>query len=190
MKNFAQHLTEAPKKDTVVIAFGRMNPPTIGHGVLVDKVLSEASKRNADHFIFASTSQDPKKNPLTHKQKVEYLKKFFPKAKFPLNKAGDPYSAVLYVCALGYKNIVMIAGSDQVENFKNIAKYKGRTAERDPKKRKYSFDNFEVVQAGEARDDDAQGVQGMSASKMRAAAFDGDFKKFATGVAGTDMALK
>jgi RimK family alpha-L-glutamate ligase len=190
VKNFAQHLTEAPKKDTVVIAFGRMNPPTIGHGVLVDKVLSEASKRNADHFIFASTSQDPKKNPLTHKQKVEYLKKFFPKAKFPLNKAGDPYSAVLHVCDLGYKNIVMIAGSDQVENFKNIAKYKGRTAERDPKKRKYSFDNFEVVQAGEARDDDAQGVQGMSASKMRAAAFDGDFKKFATGVAGTDMALK
>ena len=61
MKNFAQHITEAPKKDTVVIAFGRMNPPTIGHGVLVDKVLSEASKHNADHFIFASTSQDPKK---------------------------------------------------------------------------------------------------------------------------------
>ena len=107
MKNFAQHITEAPKKDTVVIAFGRMNPPTIGHGVLVDKVLSEASKRNAGHFIFASVSQDPKKNPLTHKQKVEYLKKFFPKAKFPLNKAGDPYSAVLHVCDLGYKNIIM-----------------------------------------------------------------------------------
>ncbi len=190
MKNFAQHITEAPKKDTVVIAFGRMNPPTIGHGVLVDKVLSEASKRNADHFIFASTSQDPKKNPLTHKQKVEYLKKFFPKAKFPLNKAGDPYSAVLYVCDLGYKNIIMVAGSDQVENFKNIAKYKGKTAERDPKKRKYSFDTFEVVQAGEARDDDAQGVQGMSASKMRAAAFDGDFKKFSTGIAGNDVAIK
>ncbi len=190
MKNFTQHITEAPKKDTVVIAFGRMNPPTIGHGVLVDKVLSEASKHNADHFIFASTSQDPKKNPLTHKQKVEYLKKFFPKAKFPLNKAGDPYSAVLYVCDLGYKNIIMVAGSDQVENFKNIAKYKGRTAERDPKKRKYSFDTFEVVQAGEARDDDAQGVQGMSASKMRAAAFDGDFKKFSTGIAGNDVAIK
>jgi RimK family alpha-L-glutamate ligase len=190
VKNFAQHITEAPKKDTVVIAFGRMNPPTIGHGVLVDKVLSEASKRNADHFIFASTSQDPKKNPLTHKQKVEYLKKFFPKAKFPLNKAGDPYSAVLYVCDLGYKNIIMVAGSDQVENFKNIAKYKGKTAERDPKKRKYSFDTFEVVQAGEARDDDAQGVQGMSASKMRAAAFDGDFKKFSTGIAGNDVAIK
>jgi RimK family alpha-L-glutamate ligase len=190
VKNFAQHITEAPKKDTVVIAFGRMNPPTIGHGVLVDKVLSEASKRNADHFIFASVSQDPKKNPLTHKQKVEYLKKFFPKAKFPLNKAGDPYSAVLHVCDLGYKNIIMVAGSDQVENFKNIAKYKGRTAERDPKKRKYSFDTFEVVQAGEARDDDAQGVQGMSASKMRAAAFDGDFKKFSTGIAGNDVAIK
>ena len=190
MKNFTRHLTEAPKKDTVVIAFGRMNPPTIGHGVLVDKVLSEASKRNADHFIFASASQDAKKNPLTHKQKVEYLKKFFPKAKFPLNKAIDPYSAVLYVCELGYKNIIMVAGSDQVENFKNISKYKGKTADRDPKKRKYSFDNFEVVQAGDVRDDDSQSVQGMSASKMRAAAFDNDFAKFATGVPGSDIAIK
>jgi len=180
---------EEAKKETVVIAFGRMNPPTIGHGVLVNKVLNEAQRRNADHFIFASASQDPKKNPLTHRQKVSYLKKFFPKANFPLDKAKDPYSAVLYVCSLGYKNIIMIAGSDQVENFKNIAKYKGRVAERDPQKRSYSFDTFEVVQAGEARDDDAVGVEGMSASKMRAAAFDGDFEKFSQGVAASNKTL-
>jgi RimK family alpha-L-glutamate ligase len=189
IERFLHRIDEA-KKDTAVIAFGRMNPPTIGHGVLVDKIVSEAQKHNADHFIFASETQDSKKNPLSHKQKVAYLKKFFPKGNFPVGMAKDPYTAVLYVCSLGYKNIIMVAGSDQVENFKNIAKYKGKVADRDPKKRVYSFEKFEVVQAGEARDDDSQGVEGMSASKMRSAAFDGDFKKFATGVPGKDNATK
>ena len=189
IERFLHRIDEA-KKDTAVIAFGRMNPPTIGHGVLVDKIVSEAQKHNADHFIFASETQDSKKNPLSHKQKVAYLKKFFPKGNFPVGMAKDPYTAVLHVCSLGYKNIIMVAGSDQVENFKNIAKYKGKVADRDPKKRVYSFEKFEVVQAGEARDDDSQGVEGMSASKMRSAAFDGDFKKFATGVPGKDNAIK
>jgi len=189
IERFSHRIDEA-KKDTAVIAFGRMNPPTIGHGVLVDKIISEAQKHNADHFIFASETQDSKKNPLSHKQKVAYLKKFFPKGNFPVGMAKDPYTAVLHVCSLGYKNIIMVAGSDQVENFKNIAKYKGKVADRDPKKRVYSFEKFEVVQAGEARDDDSQGVEGMSASKMRSAAFDGDFKKFATGVPGSDNAIK
>lgn len=189
IERFLHRIDEA-KKDTAVIAFGRMNPPTIGHGVLVDKIISEAQKHNADHFIFASETQDLKKNPLSHKQKVAYLKKFFPKGNFPVGMAKDPYTAVLHVCSLGYKNIIMVAGSDQVENFKNIAKYKGKVADRDPKKRVYSFEKFEVVQAGEARDDDSQGVEGMSASKMRSAAFDGDFKKFATGVPGKDNAIK
>ena len=189
IERFLHRIDEA-KKDTAVIAFGRMNPPTIGHGVLVDKIVSEAQKHNADHFIFASETQDSKKNPLSHKQKVAYLKKFFPKGNFPVGMAKDPYTAVLHVCSLGYKNIIMVAGSDQVENFKNIAKYKGKVADRDPKKRVYSFEKFEVVQAGEARDDDSQGVEGMSSSKMRSAAFDGDFKKFATGVPGKDNAIK
>ena len=192
ISNFSNHshqINEA-RKDTAVIAFGRMNPPTIGHGVLVKKIIAEAQKRNADHFIFVSSTQDVKKNPLSHKQKVEYLKKFFPNGNFPLDKAKDPYSAVLYVCSLGYKNIVMVAGSDQVENFKTIGKYKGKTAERDPLKRKYSFDTFEVTQAGEARDDESQGVEGMSASKMRAAAFSGDFKSFAGGVPSDNGALQ
>ena len=70
IERFSQRLTEAKKKDTVVFAFGRMNPPTIGHGAVVDKVMEEAAKRNADHFIFTSASQDAKKNPLSQKQKV------------------------------------------------------------------------------------------------------------------------
>lgn len=184
------HKIEESRKDTAVFTFGRMNPPTIGHGVLVKKIVAEAQRRNADHFIFVSGSQDSKKNPLTQKQKVEYLKKFFPEGNFPLGQANDPYSAVLYVCSLGYKHIVMVVGSDQVETFKNIGKYKGKLAKNDPKQRTYSFDTFEIVQAGEARDDDTVGVAGMSASKMRAAAFDNDFASFATGVPGNNTPLK
>ena len=81
MLNFSDHSTHISeaKKDSVVFAFGRMNPPTIGHKVVVDKVLSEAASRGADHFIFVSKTQDTKKNPLSQKSKIDYLKKLFQK---------------------------------------------------------------------------------------------------------------
>jgi RimK family alpha-L-glutamate ligase len=189
-KRFADHITEAKKKDTVVFAFGRMNPPTIGHGAVVDKVMAEASKRNADHYIFVSKTQDPKKNPLDQKTKIAYLKKFFPRGNFPIGKAINPFDTVLYLCQLGYKNIVVVTGSDHIAEYNKIKEYKGKVAQNDPKKRKYSFETLDVIVAGEARDDAAQGVAGMSASKMRAAAFNNDFKSFSTGVPGNDAALK
>ena len=109
MKTFVQILSEAPKKptkDTVVFAFGRMNPPTMGHGILIDKVLAEASSNNADHMVFASVSQDSKKNPLSFSQKMGYLKTFFPKVNFSKDPTvKDPYMATLLLCSMGYKNI-------------------------------------------------------------------------------------
>jgi len=187
IERFSQRLTEAKKKDTVVFAFGRMNPPTIGHGAVVDKVMEEAAKRNADHFIFTSASQDAKKNPLSQKQKVSYLKKFFPKGNFPVGKSINPFDTVLYLCQEGYKHIVVVTGSDHLAEYNKIKEYQGKA---DKSGRKYSFDTLEVVIAGQTRSDTAQGVAGMSASKMRAAAFEGDFAKFSTGVPGTDKALK
>jgi len=205
MKTFSEATKNAkPKKKSVVFAFGRMNPPTTGHGVLVKKVMDEAGSRSADHFIFVSKSQDAKKNPLTHAQKVSYLRKLFPQGNFPLNKAANPYEAVLYLCELGYTDITMIAGSDQVDNFKGIAAYKGKVAEKDPKKRKYSFDSFRVVQAGEERvekvslaDIDKMLKKGkavdpmyMSASLMRAAAFAKRFDIFSIGIPGNKTLAK
>ena len=205
MKTFSEATKNAkPKKKSVVFAFGRMNPPTTGHGVLVKKVMDEAGSRSADHFIFVSKSQDAKKNPLTHAQKVSYLRKLFPQGNFPLNKAANPYEAVLYLCELGYTDITMIAGSDQVDNFKGIAAYKGKIAEKDPKKRKYSFDSFRVVQAGEERvekvslaDIDSMLKKGkavdpmyMSASLMRAAAFAKRFDIFSIGIPGNKTLAK
>jgi hypothetical protein len=205
MKTFLEAAkSKKPAKKSVVFAYGRMNPPTTGHGVLVKKVIDEASSRGADHFIFVSKSQEPKKNPLTHTQKVSYLRKLFPQGNFPLNKAVNPYEAVLYLCDLGYTDITMIAGSDQVENFKSIVNYKGKIAEKDPKKRKYSFDSFNVVQAGEERvekitlaDIDKMLKKGktvdpmyMSASLMRAAAFAKRFDIFAIGIPGNKTLAK
>ena len=187
IERFSQRLTEAKKKDTVVFAFGRMNPPTIGHGAVVDKVMEEAAKRNADHFIFTSASQDAKKNPLSQKQKVSYLKKFFPKGNFPVGKSINPFDTVLYLCQEGYKHIVVVTGSDHLAEYNKIKEYQGKS---DKSGRKYSFETLEVVIAGQTRSDTAQGVAGMSASKMRAAAFEGDFKKFSSGVPGSDNAMK
>ena len=192
ISKFSEHAQKnnESKQDTIVIAFGRMNPPTIGHGVLVDAVVSEAQQRNADHLIFTGKTQDSKKNPLSHTQKVTYLEKFFPQGKFPLNTEGHPYGAVLHACSLGYKNIVMVAGSDQVEEFKQIEQYQGKVAMKDPKKRTYSFESFEVVQAGEVRVEQCDGSNGVTASKIRKAAFGGDFDNFAAGIPGSDINLK
>ena len=141
MLNFRDHtntINEA-KKDSVVFAFGRMNPPTIGHGAVVDKVMSEASKRNADHYIFVSKTQEPKKNPLDQKTKIAYLKKFFPRGNFPIGKSINPFDTVLYLCELGYKHIVVVTGSDHLAEYNKIKEYKGKVASNDPKKRKYSL---------------------------------------------------
>jgi len=185
--DYGTQLQEA-RKETAVFAFGRMNPPTIGHGMVVEKLISLAQANNADHFLFVSKTQDLKKNPLSHKQKVDYLKKFFPKANVPLNKAINPFDAVLYLCELGYKNIIVVTGDDHTEEYKKISTYKGKKDSTG--KRTYSFDTFRVVVAGEARDENASGVAGMSASKMRKAAFDGNFEAFSQGVPGSDKALK
>ena len=199
MLNFSDHnnqINEA-KKDSVVFAFGRMNPPTIGHKVVVDKVLSEAAAKGADHFIFVSKTQDTKKNPLSQKSKIDYLKKLFPKVKFPFGKSTNPFDTVLYLCELGYKNIYVVTGSDHVAEYNRIKEYKGKVATNDPKKRSYSFDNLEVIVAGKARvkvtldmiDDMLKKGQQvdpmyMSASLMREAAFKDRFDIFSIGIPG------
>lgn len=105
MKKLTQVITEAPKKEkSIVIGVGRFNPPTTGHEVLVNKVMEEAQKIGAEFCIYASYSQDPKKNPLDAKTKLETLKKFFPKMKFQLmpkpfpNKDGKTVAGTLCYC--------------------------------------------------------------------------------------------
>ena len=175
---------------TAVFCWGRFNPPTIGHGKLLDALISVAKRkggRNSDTFVLVSHSVDPEKNPLTKEQKVYYLKKMFPRQmKFydvDLNKKKLFLRLIAVMLNRHYDRLIMVAGSDRVREFQTeLDKFNGATGDDAPLKgASYSFKEIEVVSAGE-RDPDAEGISGMSASKMRAAAVDGDLKSFKGGV--------
>ena len=184
MKKFRE-LTE--QKETIVFAFGRFNPPTIGHGKLIEKTASVAG--SSPYRIYPSFSQDPKKNPLPFATKVAYMKKMFKShaRNITVNRKAKTF---LNVASLlhdeGFKNIIMVAGSDRVGEFQALlTKYNGVKSSHGF----YEFDNIQVLSAGE-RDPDSEGVEGMSASKMRAAALDSDFDSFAKGVPFHDTSMK
>ena len=164
-------LDEAVMKDSVVVSFGRMNPITVGHEKLVNKVSAEASKRRADGMVFMSHSQDAKKNPLSYDDKVKFAKKAFGSV---IQKSSSKTIIDIAKSLTGkYKNLVMVVGSDRVDEFEKLLnKYNGKD---------FNFESIQVVSAG-ARDPDAEGVEGMSASKMRSLASEGNVKEFAKGL--------
>jgi hypothetical protein len=174
-------LSEVMKKKSAVFAFGRMNPPTIGHEKLIKRVLEVAKKNNATPFIFVSHTQDPKKNPLTSKQKIKYLSLGIPEVEKHLvydPSVKTPFDALGYIEKLGFTDVILVAGSDRVQEMKSsLSKYINHP---DPTK-SFSLDSFDAVSAGD-RDPDADGVSGMSASKMRAAVAANDFASFKNGV--------
>ncbi len=179
MKTF-KDISEA-RGDTAVFTFGRFNPPTIGHEKLLDKTAAVAKKNaGAPYYIFASHSENPKKDPLPYSKKIAYMKKMFPKHSRNLlvSKARNVFEIAMILYNKGHKSIVMVAGSDRVAEFEGLLnKYNGVEARHGY----YGFDNIEVISAGE-RDPDAEGVTGMSASKMRAAASTNDFDQFKLGL--------
>lgn len=166
-------IKEAPK--TAVLAFGRMNPPTIGHKKLADKVASLPG----DPFIFVSQSQKPKTDPLSFADKLKYAKASFPNVTVGSSDVKTIIQALQKIESMGYDSIIYVAGSDRIEDFTRlINQYNGKD---------YNFNKIDVVSAGE-RDPDAEGAEGMSASKMRAAAAAGDFDSFKQGVANPQIA--
>ena len=178
MKKFSEIL-EA-RGDTCVFTFGRFNPPTTGHEKLMEAVAKQAKKNSAPYYIFASHSENAKKDPLPYAKKVAYMKKMFPKhaRNIVVDKARNVFEIAVSLHNKGHKSIVMVVGSDRVEEFDALLnKYNGTEARHGY----YGFDNIEVVSAGE-RDPDAEGVTGMSASKMRAAAVSDDFDSFKMGL--------
>jgi hypothetical protein len=177
-KSFSQYLTEA--KGEVYFVFGRFNPPTSGHEKLFDKLKKTAGSNT--YRIYGSKSQDPKKNPLSFKDKVKFLRKMFPKHARSVMADADVRTA-LDICvklySQGFTSVTMVAGSDRLKEFDTLLnKYNGVDS-------RHGFYNFEkgikVVSAGE-RDPDAEGVAGMSASKLRAYASDNDLENFTKGM--------
>ena len=168
--------TEAVNK-SVAFAFGRFNPPTIGHEKLINKVKSLPTN---DYKIFLSRSEDPKKNPLSPRDKLSIMKKMFPThaRNIEINRTNMVLDIATMLYNKGYKDVTMVAGSDRVREFENILKKYNDVKSRHGY---YNFDKINVVSAGE-RDPDAEGATGMSASKMRAAAAKGDLKSFERGL--------
>ena len=179
MKSYQTFLTEK-KGDTVIFTFGRFNPPTVGHEKLALAVVNVSKLKGGDFFIYPSHTQDSNKNPLNQKEKIKYMKLMFPK--FRNNIIASTGKTALEIASelydKDYKNLVMVVGSDRVQEFQRILdKYNGE----DKAHGFYDFDKIEVVSAGE-RDPDAEGVSGMSATKMREAAVEGDFQTFRKGI--------
>jgi len=157
--------------NAVVLTFGRFNPPTVGHQKLVEAVKKIAASKRAKPLVYLSHSQDSKKNPLSYKDKMKYAREAFGDL-MHVSKAKTIIE-VLKELENTYKNITVVVGSDRVNEFSSLLnKYNGK---------EYNFDSIVVESAGE-RDPDAEGVAGMSASKMRQAVRENDIKAFKSGL--------
>lgn len=158
-------------KGTAVIAWGRMNPMTVGHEKLVTKVASVAKAEKGMPHIFLTHSYDKKKNPLPYDQKIKLAQKAF--GSIVKNSPAKTIIQLMVQLEKRFNKVVLVAGSDRIKEFDDLLqKYNGKD---------YKFDEIKVVSAGD-RDPDADNVSGMSASKMRAAVADGDLNSFKKGL--------
>ena len=165
-------------KGTLTVAFGRFNPPHLGHLQLMDTAAGASKSDGGDYLIVPSRSQDPKKNPLDAESKVKVMQDMFPQHKKNIsNDAGTRtiFDVLKKAHNDGYANVRIVGGADRVKEFEKLSNsYNGKL---------YQFDKLEVVSAGD-RDPDSDGVEGLSASRMRLAAAENDFKKFRSGMPG------
>lgn len=162
-----------------VITYMRANPPTAGHEKVVDRVLETAKKHNATHSIILSHSQDAAKNPLSPQQKLKHARRAFPNANVEVSSSEHP--TILHHAArahqAGVQHLHVVVGQDRVKQFHDLLhKYNGVQS----KHGMYKFKSITVHSAGD-RDPDAEGTEGISATKMRQAAKSGDRATFHTG---------
>ena len=163
-------------KGTLTLAFGRFNPPHAGHLQLMDIAAQSAEQEESDYIIVPSRSQDPKKNPLDPDTKVSVMRQMFPQHSERIVNDGANrtiFDVLKKAHNDGYTNVRIVAGQDRVKEFDKLSQnYNGQL---------YQFDNMEVVSSGD-RDPDAEGMEGLSSSRMRLAAAEGDFKSFRAGL--------
>ena len=163
-------------KGTLTLAFGRFNPPHAGHQQLMDIAAQSAEQEESDYIIVPSRSQDPKKNPLDPDTKVAVMRQMFPQHSERIVNDGANrtiFDVLKKAHNDGYTNVRIVAGQDRVKEFDKLAQnYNGQL---------YQFDAMEVLSSGD-RDPDSDGVEGLSSSRMRLAAAEGDFKTFRSGL--------
>ena len=159
----------------IVFSYGRMNPPTAGHSKVVDKVKSHADKIGANHSVIVSHSQNSKTDPLHHEHKKEYLRHIHPDVNFEHSTKEHPHflAQLKKFNQEGHSHATMVVGSDRVKQFKALAhKYNGK---------EYNYKKIHILSAGQ-RDPDAEGVAGISGTKMRNHASGNDYKSFKAGL--------
>jgi hypothetical protein len=162
---------------TAAVAFGRMNPPTIGHQKVVDAIL----KQKADaHFLFVSQTHKPSgknktrlENPLPFDVKLGFIQQAFPNIDIGDTSVGTAIGILQNLEKQGFENVIFVCGSDRVPAFTELFNKQNGID--------YNLKSIKIVSSG-ARDPDAEGAEGMSASKMRAAAIVNDFDAFKTGL--------
>ena len=163
-------------KGTLTIAFGRFNPPHLGHLQLMNTASTSVEGKKDDYMIIPSRSNDPKKNPLDPNTKIEIMKAMFPQHADRIVNDGNVRTIFDVLNAAnnsGYANVKIVGGADRVKEFTKLANnYNGKL---------YDFDKVDVISSGE-RDPDGEGVEGLSASRMRLAASENDFKAFSKGL--------
>jgi len=164
-------------RGTLTLAFGRFNPPHAGHQQLMDIAAASAQEEEGGEYIIVpSRSQDAKKNPLDADTKVSMMRSLFPQHSERIVNDGANrtiFDVLKKAHNDGYTNVRIVAGQDRVKEFDKLSQnYNGQL---------YQFDNIEVASSGE-RDPDSDGVEGLSSSRMRLAAAEGDFKTFRSGL--------
>lgn len=173
-KTFAEE-----QRQTATITFGRFNPPTVGHEKLIDAVHKIASGK--DYRIYVSQSEDSRRDPLPYDAKIKFMRAMFPKhGRAIINDRSikNILSAAVAVSGEGYNELRVVVGSDRITEFRKLlSKYNRISGVHGL----YNFNVITVLSAGD-RDPDAEGVSGMSASKMRAAALADDYTSFNKGL--------
>ena len=159
---------------SVVFTFGRMNPPTTGHQLLVNKLLAFAHTSRATPRVYLSHTVG-KKDPLAYDKKVAFARAAFG-AVVQKSNLKNVIQILKGLEEEGFTHVTMIVGSDRVPEFTRLlSAYNGK---------EYTFEKIDVKSAGE-RDPDADDVSGMSASKMRALAKDENVAEFLRGAPNT-----
>mgnify|MGYP000355547399 FL=1 len=171
------------RSSVCAFTFGRFNPPTIGHEKLLDALAKQAKKNVAPYYVFVSHSENQKKDPLPYTKKVAYMKKMFPKhaRDIIVDKSRQVFEVAVSLYNKGHTSVIMVVGSDRVTEFDGLLKKYNKMEGRHGY---YEFEDIQVISAGE-RDPDSEGVSGMSASKMRAAAMTDDYDSFKNGLPET-----
>lgn len=166
---------------TAVFSFARMNPVTVGHKKLINKIVTESQSLSCPYFIMISHTVDKKKNPLPYDVKMKFIKDCFPSIKFmdsvTYNKDGElktvktPFEMLEYLCQQGYRNVVMVVGEDRVENFENMIRpYVGK---------EFDLDSFKVVSAGDrSGEDDDEKASGTLVRQLVKMDMKPEFDKF------------